>query len=108
MAEYHFFSIFRYKLYWNRRNSYTGISGSELTGVTRGVGTTLLQLIGCNSNNASNFFAWNAAASGDLVLAPGLWSLDNFGNKLIATYMTVRVLNGILQQQMQITQEQVL
>ena len=30
-------------------------------------------------------FAWNAAASGDIVTAPGLWSLDNFGNKLIAT-----------------------
>ena len=32
-----------------------------------------------------NYFAWNTAASGDVVTAPGLWSLDNFGNKLIAT-----------------------
>jgi hypothetical protein len=27
--------------------------------------------------------AWGEAASGDLVLEPGMWSLDNFGNKAI-------------------------
>ncbi len=41
--------------------------------------------IRCNSNRCIKLFAWNAAASGDIVTAPGLWSLDNFGNKLIAT-----------------------
>jgi hypothetical protein len=40
---------------------------------------------GATVTDASSFFAWNAAASGDIVTAPGLWSLDNFGNKLIAT-----------------------
>ena len=40
---------------------------------------------GATVTDASNFFAWNAAASGDIITAPGLWSLDNFGNKLIAT-----------------------
>ena len=31
------------------------------------------------------FFTWNGTTSGDIVTAPGLWSLDNFGNTLIAT-----------------------
>ena len=29
------------------------------------------------------FVAWGEAASGDLVLEPGMWSLDNFGDKAI-------------------------
>jgi len=67
--------------------TYTGNSGGTLTGLTRGAnGTTAAtHSSGATVTDASNFFAWNAAASGDIVTAPGLWSLDNFGNKLIAT-----------------------
>ena len=31
------------------------------------------------------FYRVRDSASGDIITAPGLWSLDNFGNKLIAT-----------------------
>ncbi len=67
--------------------TYTGNSGGTLSGLTRGAsGTTAAShSSGATVTDASNFFAWNAAASGDIITAPGLWSLDNFGNKLIAT-----------------------
>jgi hypothetical protein len=66
--------------------SYTGISTSgELTGVTRGVaGTTAAaHNAGVTITSSTNFVAWGEAASGDLVLEPGMWSLDNFGDKAI-------------------------
>jgi len=71
----------------NELISYTGNSGGTLSGLTRGAsGTTAASHdSGATVTDASNFFAWNAAASGDIVTAPGLWSLDNLGNKLIAT-----------------------
>ncbi len=70
----------------NEEISYTGISASnELTGVTRGVrGTTATAHNGGDTvTNTTDFVAWGEAASGDLVLEPGMWSLDNFGNKAI-------------------------
>ena len=71
----------------NELITYTGNSGGSLTGLTRGAsGTTAAShSSGDTVTDASNFFAWDAAASGDIVTAPGLWSLDNLGNKLIAT-----------------------
>ena len=71
----------------NELISYTGNSGGTLSGLTRGAsGTTAAShSSGATVTDASNFFAWNAAASGDVITAPGIWSLDNFGNKLIAT-----------------------
>jgi len=66
--------------------SYTGISASnELTGVTRGArGTTAASHSdGATITNTSSYVAWGEAASGDLVLEPGMWSLDNFGDKAI-------------------------
>ena len=59
--------------------TYTGNSGGTLSGLTRGAnGTTAAtHSSGAVVTDASNFFAWNAAASGDIVTAPGLWSLDN-------------------------------
>ena len=67
--------------------TYTGNSSGTLSGLTRGAnGTTAAShSSGATVTDASNFFAWNSAASGDIITAPGLWSLDNFGNKLIAT-----------------------
>jgi len=72
----------------NELITYTSNNNSgTLSGLTRGAsGTTAAShSSGATVTDASNFFAWNAAASGDVVTAPGLWSLDNFGNKLIAT-----------------------
>jgi len=67
--------------------SYTGVSGNTLTGLTRGaLGTTAaVHSSGDTVQDASGYAGWNTAVSGDVVTAPGLWSLDNFGNKLIAT-----------------------
>ena len=66
--------------------SYTGISTSnELTGVTRDVRGTSPDSHGAGDTvtSTTNFVAWGEAASGDLVLEPGMWSLDNFGDKAI-------------------------
>jgi hypothetical protein len=66
--------------------SYTGITGSTLTGVTRGVRNTTAasHSNGATVTNSSDYVAWGEAASGDLVIDPGLWSIDNFGDKVIA------------------------
>jgi len=66
--------------------SYTGISTSnELTGVIRDVRGTDPSSHGAGDTvtSTTNFVAWGEAASGDLVLEPGMWSLDNFGDKAI-------------------------
>ena len=65
--------------------SYTGVSGNDLTGITRAVrGTTrAAHSDGATVTNTSDYVAWGEAASGDLVLEPGMWSLDNFGDKAI-------------------------
>ena len=66
--------------------SYTGINSSnELTGVTRGVRNTTAASHGAGDTvtSTANYVAWGEAASGDLVLEPGMWSLDNFGDKAI-------------------------
>tara|TARA_B100001057_G_scaffold107524_1_gene105120 strand:+ start:596 stop:2800 length:2205 start_codon:yes stop_codon:yes gene_type:complete len=65
--------------------SYTGVSGNDLTGITRAVrGTTrAAHSSGATVTNSSDYVAWGEAASGDLVLEPGMWSLDNFGDKAI-------------------------
>jgi hypothetical protein len=66
--------------------SYTGITGSTLTGVTRGVRNTTAasHLTLATITNTSDYVAWGEAASGDLVIDPGLWSIDNFGDNVIA------------------------
>ena len=66
--------------------SYTGISGNTLTGVTRGVRNTTAATHsdGATITNTSDYVAWGEAASGDLTIDPGLWSIDNFGSKIIA------------------------
>jgi hypothetical protein len=65
--------------------SYTGVSGNTLTGLTRGVaGTTAASHSdGATVTNSTDFIAWGEAASGDLIIEPGMWSIDNFGDKAI-------------------------
>jgi len=67
--------------------SYTGVSGSDLTGITRNVrGTTnASHLTGATVTNYSDYAAWGqAATTTDKVAEPGLWSLDNLGSTLLA------------------------
>ena len=67
--------------------SYTGVSGNDLTGITRAVrGTTrAAHLTGATVTNTSSYSAWGQAASTtDKVAEPGLWALDNLGDTLIA------------------------
>jgi hypothetical protein len=73
--------------------SYTGITGSTLTGVTRGVRNTTAasHSNGATVTNSSDYVAWGEAASGDLVIDPGLWSIDNFGDKVIALIHNAQV-----------------
>jgi hypothetical protein len=65
--------------------SYTAISGNSLSGVTRAVRNTTAAAHsgGDTVTSSSNFVAWGEAASGDLIVDPGMWSLDNFGDKAI-------------------------
>ena len=73
--------------------SYTGITSNTLTGVTRGVRNTTAATHsnGATVTNSSDYVAWGEAASGDLVIDPGLWSIDNFGDKVIALIHNAQV-----------------
>ena len=70
----------------NEEISYTGVSGNTLTGITRAVrnSTRSAHSDGATVTNSSDYIAWGEAASGDLVIDPGLWSIDAFGKKVIA------------------------
>ena len=70
----------------NEEISYTGVTGgTTLTGITRAVrgSTRSGHSDGASVKNSTDYVAWGEAASGDLVLEPGMWSLDNFGDKAI-------------------------
>ena len=73
--------------------SYTGIAGNQLTGVTRGVRNTTAAIHsnGVAVTNSSDYVAWGEAASGDLVIDPGMWSIDNFGDKVISLIHNAQV-----------------
>ena len=67
--------------------SYTGITGTKLTGIGRAArGTTATtHSNGATVTNTSQFTGWGSpAANTDKVTDPGLWALDNLGAKLIA------------------------
>jgi len=71
----------------NEEISYTGITSTSFTGITRNVrGTTnASHSNGATVTNFSSYSAWGQAASTtDKVAEPGLWSLDNLGDTLIA------------------------
>tara|TARA_R100001163_G_scaffold2784_1_gene4273 strand:- start:1029 stop:3248 length:2220 start_codon:yes stop_codon:yes gene_type:complete len=71
----------------NEEISYTGVTATSFTGITRNVrGTTnASHSNGATVTNFSAYSAWGQAASTtDKVAEPGLWSLDNLGSTLIA------------------------
>ena len=75
-----------YVLIGTEEISYTGISSDELTGVTRGVRNTTAATHSdaATITNTTDYVGWGEAASGDKVFDPGMWSLDNYGTKLVA------------------------
>ncbi len=67
--------------------SYTGVTATSFTGITRAVrGTTRAShLNGATVTDHSNYSGWGqAAATTDKVAEPGMWSLDNLGSTAIA------------------------
>ena len=66
--------------------SYTGVTGNDLTGITRAVRNTTRasHSTGATVTNTTDYVGWGEAASGDKVFDPGTWTLDNYGSKLIA------------------------
>ena len=66
----------------------TNTTGTDtLSGLTRGSDNTTAasHSDAATVTDASDYTKWGASQTGDIVTAPGMWSLDNFGNKLIAT-----------------------
>ena len=71
----------------NEEISYTGLTATSFTGITRNVrGTTnASHSDGATVTNFSAYSAWgHAASTTDKVAEPGMWSLDNLGSTLIA------------------------
>ena len=64
--------------------SYTGTTSTDLTGITRAVAGT--RSAHSSGSGVEFFTAWGEASlSQTLTVDPASWSLDNFGEKLIAT-----------------------
>jgi len=68
--------------------TYSGISSNDLTGIVRGAlgSTRSSHSNGATVTNATDFIGWgDATTTSTVVLDPASWSLDNFGEQLIAT-----------------------
>ncbi len=64
--------------------SYTGISTNDLTGITRATAGT--RSAHASGSGVEYYTGWGQASlSSTLTIDPASWSLDNFGEKLIAT-----------------------
>ena len=73
----------------NEKIAYTtNTTGTNtFSGLTRGSDNTTAasHSDGATVTDVSDYTKWGVSQTGDIVTAPGLWTLDNFGNKLIAT-----------------------
>jgi len=72
----------------NELITYTGVAGAELTGISRAQkGTSsAIHSDGATVTNATEFSGWgDAVDAATVTLEPGLWSLSNFGDVLVAT-----------------------
>jgi hypothetical protein len=64
--------------------SYTGISGNNLTNITRDVAGT--RSAHADGSSVEVYTGWGSASiTSSVILEPASWSLDHFGQKLIAT-----------------------
>jgi hypothetical protein len=71
----------------SERLSYTSNASNTISGITRAAdnSTAASHSDGATVTDASDYTKWGASQTGDVIDAPGIWHLDNFGNKLIAT-----------------------
>ena len=72
----------------NELITYTGIAGVELTGITRATNgtSTAIHADTTTVTNATEYSGWgDAVDAGTITLEPGLWSLSNFSDTLVAT-----------------------
>jgi hypothetical protein len=72
----------------NELITYTGVAGNELTGQTRATNgtSTAIHADGSTVTNATDYSGWGSAVEASTVtLEPGLWSLSNWGDVLVAT-----------------------
>ena len=70
--------------------TYTGKSSNDLTGITRGASgsTRSAHSNGSIVEDTANFVGWGQASSASTVVLPSAdWSLDNFGQTLVATIL---------------------
>ena len=73
--------------------TYTGKSSNDLTGITRGAlgSKRSAHSNGAIVQDAAGFIGWGSASSASTVVLPSAdWSLDNFGQTLIATILDGR------------------
>jgi len=64
--------------------SYTGVSGNDLTGITRDVAGT--RSAHADGSSVEVYTGWGSSSlTTSVILDPASWSLDHFGEKLIAT-----------------------
>ena len=72
--------------------SYTGVSGNDLTGITRATAGT--RSAHSNGAGVEFYIAWGQASlSTTVILDPASWSLDHFGQILIATIKNGKTYN---------------
>jgi hypothetical protein len=71
----------------SERLAYTSNASNTISGITRASdnSTAASHSDGATVTNATDYTKWGASQTGDVIDAPGIWHLDNFGNKLIAT-----------------------
>jgi hypothetical protein len=71
----------------SERLAYTSNASNTISGITRASDNTTAasHSDGATVTNATDYTKWGASQTGDVIDAPGIWHLDNFGNKLIAT-----------------------
>jgi len=78
--------------------TYTGITGNDLTGITRGTNgtSTALHINGSTVSDATTWVGWGSAStSSNIVIEPGQWRLINYGENLIALIHNKRMFQWI-------------
>ena len=74
--------------------TYTGVSGSDLTGIRRGTNgtSTAAHSNGATVYDATDWVGWGSAStSSNIVIEPGQWRLINYGENLIALIHNKRI-----------------
>ena len=78
--------------------TYTGITGNDLTGITRGTNgtSTASHSDGATVSDATTWIGWGSAStSSNIVIEPGQWRLINYGENLIALIHNKRMFQWV-------------